>query len=283
MNSSIYKRIGNYHYDPTKPIGKGSYATVFVGFDEKNNNKKVAVKVLPIAMIASDEIVKEQILREVQVLRKIESKYVVKLIYAVQTTNNLYLILEYCDGHDLSTKLEQNKCLSEDEACLIVKQIAKAFVDLEKIRIDQKKMVLMHRDIKPANILFHEGKIKLADFGFAKAVDDADKDKRLKHTLLGTPNYQSPQLLNEDTYSAKCDVWATGIVLYEMIFGSRPWNAKSELYLLEAILFTPIEFNKEVREETKDLITKMLQVAEKDRLSWDEVYNHPALSKFNID
>jgi len=279
---TIYKKVANYYYDPMKSIGKGSYATVYMGYDQAKDDMKVAIKVIPMSMIAEDDIVREQILREVQLLKKIESKHVVKMIHAVQTTNNLYLVLEYCEGNDLGKKLKEVGCFSEDEACFIIKQIAKAFVDLERFNVDQKQ-VLMHRDIKPANILFHEGKIKLADFGFAKAIDDADKDKRMKHTLLGTPNYMSPQLLNEDSYSAKCDVWAAGEVFYEMIFGSRPWNGKTELDLLEAILFNPIQWDKTIRDETKDLIIKMLQVAEKDRLTWKEVYEHPALNNIYLE
>jgi serine/threonine protein kinase len=92
----------------------------------------------------------------------------VKLLDLSQTDNNLYLFLEYCNGGSLEDYLKKNDGrLSEDEACLILSELLEAFLEMNE-------KSLMHRDIKPANILIHNGKIKLADFGFSRVFDEAD-------------------------------------------------------------------------------------------------------------
>ena len=101
-----------------------------------------------------------------------------------QTDNNLYLFLEYCNGGSLEEYLHKNEGqLSEDESCLILEELLLAFLEMNE-------KSLMHRDIKPANILIHNGKIKLADFGFSRVFEDADHAQ--KYTTLGTPLYVTP-------------------------------------------------------------------------------------------
>ena len=90
----------------------------------------------------------------------------------------------------------------------------------------------MHRDIKPANILLHNGNVicylgfaKISDFGFARVVDDMEGQD--KFTLLGTPLYMTPQILDQKKFNSKCDIWSLGVMFYEMLYGCTPWNAKS--------------------------------------------------------
>ena len=85
-----------------------------------------------------------------------------------------------------------------------------------------KKVV--HRDLKPANILIHEGTYKIADFGFAKYVDNFGN--QMLKSCVGSPIYMAPQLLEREAYTTKCDVWSLGVITYEMIYGLSPWRAK---------------------------------------------------------
>ena len=135
----------------------------------------------------------------------------------------------------------------------------------------------MHRDIKPANILFSKGKIMLADFGFAKAIDETEKTLKERHSILGTPLYMSPQILNEGAYTVKCDVWSTGCLFYELLFGKLPWIGTSVPNLLWKIRTEPLTFPKKIDDNTKDLLAKMLKYDEESRISWKEVLEHPAL------
>ena len=91
-----------------------------------------------------------------------------KLLDISQTDNNLYLFLEYCNGGSLEEYLKKNGGqLSEDESTLILGELLEAFLEMNEKN-------LMHRDIKPANILIHNGKIKIADFGFSRVFEEGD-------------------------------------------------------------------------------------------------------------
>lgn len=79
----------------------------------------------------------------------------------------------------------------------------------------------MHRDLKPANILLHNGQVKLADFGFCKALSTP---KDMAQTMVGSPIYMAPEILTGHDYSIKADIWSLGCVLYEMLYGECPYE-----------------------------------------------------------
>jgi len=119
---------------------------------------------------------------------------VVHLIDTANTVHNFYIIMDYCNGGSLSDLLKKKKMLPETEALGILKQIALAFVQLDSLTNSSgtKSYAIMHRDLKPANILFHDGKVKIIDFGFGKIVSAVVKEVKMKQTFLGTPLYSCP-------------------------------------------------------------------------------------------
>lgn len=86
--------------------------------------------------------------------------------------------------------------------------------------------------------------MKIADFGFAKVVLS---HSQLNRTLVGTPLYMSPQLLKSERYTSKCDIWAIGVVAYELLYGRLPWVSNSQVELLKNILKNPIKFNETIK------------------------------------
>jgi serine/threonine-protein kinase ULK/ATG1 len=280
-----FKKIDKYYYDHRSPIGKGAFATVYLAYDTTNEDAPVALKTVPIAALLESEIQRKLFLREIETLRKIKGDHVVKLCDVFQTKTSLYIFLDYCDGGDLSEKLKKYGPFEEEEACTIIKQIADVFVTLDALDLrndEGKKIAMMHRDIKPANIMFHDDQVKLADFGFAKIIDDVAKDVRDGGTLLGSPAYMPPQILNDEDYNYKCDVWSTGVVLYELLTGELPWKGYSDKDLYRNITTKPLTLPKKVSGDTIDLIKRMLTVKEEDRISWKDVFNHPALKNIKI-
>ena len=278
-----YKEVDKYCFDIRKPIGSGNYSTVYQAFEKANDDNKFAIKMIPVAILKRDDLAHDLVVREIKILKQIKHPNIVQMIDAMQTVNNVYIILEYCDGGDLSAKLKEKIKFTEESAIDIIRQITEAFLGLGRVGSADsqgQKTTIMHRDIKPANILFHQGQVKLADFGFAKIIENSDSNNKMKHTLLGTPYYMSPQLLIGESYTNKCDVWSAGILLYELLFGKRPWEGQSENKLYMNIVENPLVISGSVKEEVKDLIMNMLEVDEVKRLSWKQVREHPAL---NID
>lgn len=277
-----YKKVGKYYFNDIAPIGKGAFGTVYIAYDLTNKDAKLAVKAIKIVDLLDDDIEREAILREIQVLRQIKGDHVVQLVDVCRTVNHLYIFMEYCEGGDLDSKIKNGEKFSEEKAYVIIKQIAKAFVDLDKLEVNSSgegQISLMHRDIKPANILYKNGKVKLGDFGFAKIIDKIDEDIRQRHTLAGSPLYSPPQILKGKMFNAKCDVWSAGVVFYMLIYNRPPWNATTVEELIQNISSQPLKFPDTVntKAETRDLIQKMLQIEEDRRASWKEVYEHPAL------
>lgn len=107
----------------------------------------------------------------------------------------------------------------------------------------------MHRDVKPSNILLHNGILKLADFGFCKPLKDA---RDLAQTMLGSPIYMAPEILNGEVYTMKADIWSLGVVLYEMLFGFCPFEERTIARLISLIdQSSTIEFPSDIKVSKK--------------------------------
>jgi len=130
----------------------------------------------------------------------------------------------------------------------------------------------MHRDFKPSNVLVHDGKIKIADFGFSKLLGN----KSHTRTILGSPLNMAPEIMEGKPYGAKADVWSVGVTFYELLFGDHPWKAKTLSMLLKNIQETPLEFPKgvEISDASKDILRKMVVVEAGDRASWTDCFEH---------
>lgn len=103
---------------------------------------------------------------------------------------------------------------------------------------------IIHRDIKPENILVSNGKLKIADFGFAKVVLSSSQ---LNKTNVGTPVYMSLQILKNQKYTSKCDVWSLGVVIYELLFGKLPFYGSTEGQLIKLIERDLLEFPSDIK------------------------------------
>lgn len=124
--------------------------------------------------------------------------------------------------------------LKEEEALVIFRQLLEAFKELNKNNI-------MHRDLKPDNIFFSEGKVKLGDFGFCKMLE-----MNMAQTMLGSPIYMAPEILKEEIYTLKADIWSLGVVLFEMLFGYCPFESSSISQLINVIKDNELKIPKEL-------------------------------------
>jgi len=237
---------------------------------------------------------------EKNILATTQNPFVVKMYYAFQSKENLYLVMEYLPGGDCFSLLQNMGVISESHVVFYVAEVALALEYLHNLGI-------VHRDLKPDNMLIDsEGHIKLTDFGLSHIgliVTQGVKsnaDKKLQHTDLydpedddeipsdrreraysvtGTPDYLAPEILLGIGHSFEVDWWALGCVLYEFLTGLPPFNGDTVDEIFQKILARDItwpELPEEMSPQAKDLIDKLLQTQPEQRLG------HKGISKFKM-
>lgn len=184
----------------------------------------------------------------------------------LRTNNNYYLVYEYCNGGTLSDYIKSKKRLSEDEAIKIFTQLRSAFGLLNKQKI-------LHRDLKPTNILFHNGVVKIADFGFCKEMMNSE----LTQTMVGSPIYMAPEVLKGSVYDNRADIWSLGVIFYEMLYGFCPYEQSTIGKLIGLIDNTLLKFPPQisVSHHLQVLLKRMMTTKYRERISADELLRYP--------
>jgi serine/threonine protein kinase len=171
--------------------------------------------------------------------------------------------------------MRRSKFFPEKKALLYFKQLMNAFRSLSANNI-------LHRDIKPDNILIKSGHLKLADFGFCKRMISPDD---LTQTVLGSPVYMAPEVLNGDLYNSKADIWSLGVVLFEMLFGFCPFNEGSISDFLHHIdnfrITIPQEINP-ISSITEGLLRRMLEKDHFRRISWEDLFYEYEVTEYGM-
>jgi tousled-like kinase len=193
------------------------------------NHVEVACKLHQLNVCWTDTVKENYIkhtIRENQIHKEIQHSKVVKHYDTIEIDNSSFCtVLELCSGPDLYTFMKLNKNITEKEARLIIYQILSGLEYLNKLN---KKII--HYDLKPQNILFHNTEVKISDFGLAKIMED-NHDK-IEQTSIGVgtywylppecfPDYNDKQA---PTINSKVDIWSVGVILYEIMYGKRPFG-----------------------------------------------------------
>jgi serine/threonine protein kinase len=189
------------------PLGQGAFGSVFL---VEKDGAYFALKAMKKRTFNG---LLNFIMTEKEVQRKIKHKFVVKLRYAFQTFDKLYLVTDYCAGGDMRALITRKGRLPEDDARIYLAEMILAIEEVHKNGI-------IHRDIKPDNILIDaEGHACLADFGLSK---EGMFEKKLASTILGGgASYQIPEVINELQYDKSVDLYLLGLLAYEMIEGTH--------------------------------------------------------------
>lgn len=265
MNKLQYKKISHYILETV--IGKGSFSVVYRGINELTNDF-VAIKVTNKETINKQPQLRHLIQSEVNILHQCSNENVVKLIDYIETNLSCYLIMEYCNEGDLRNYIKSKDHLSESEAVNFLKQLLNGFKGLHEVNA-------LHRDFKSANVLKKDGKIKIGDLGFGKQSDTAN-------TCLGTSIYMAPEVLTNQTYNNKADIWSLGVVYYEMLFGTFPFIGKNDKEILTNIENNNLDLEKfgiKISDQSKDLLRNIFIMDIDKRIEWVELYAHPLFSK----
>ncbi|MFO0937164.1 MAG: serine/threonine-protein kinase [Gemmataceae bacterium] len=217
-------RIG--HYDILKMLGHGGFGIVVKAYDN-SLHRPVAIKFLNPALAATSTS-RERFLREARSAARITHEHVVR-VHAVEEHPVPYLVMEYVAGQTLQEYVKANGPLAPKDVAEMGRQIA---LGLEAAH----EQNLIHRDIKPANVLLVEGseiKVKLTDFGLARAADDASITQ--SGLLAGTPQYMAPEQANGEKLNTRSDLFSLGSLLYTALAGKPAFRASSALAVLKLV------------------------------------------------
>ena len=285
-------------YTLLKSIGKGAFGEVYLtsksGTSQQFATKQISKK------FSSNPIAKKYLDNEISILYEINHHpNIVKLYEVKETSKNLYLITEYCNGGDLSSclkcyKEKHNKAFPENIVQYLMRQIISA------IQYIHSKGIL-HRDIKLENILVQfdnledkkklnmlKSKIKLIDFGFARHLSKG----RLAHSILGTPNNMDPEILKilnkkwkkekmehirDFGYDHKVDIWSLGTICYELLVGKTLFDANSMEELVSRVEKGYYHLSSNISKEFISFLNGMLQYNYNKRLSADQLSRHKFL------
>jgi len=274
--------VGDFEYNSKDLIGHGAFAVVFKGRHRKNPNFVVAIK-----SITKKNLAKSQNLlgKEIKILKELTELHhdnVVALLDCKETSHNVFLVMEYCNGGDLADYLGVMGTLSEDTIRLFLCQLAGAMKALYAKGI-------VHRDLKPQNILLshsggkscpqpHEIRLKIADFGFARFLQDGV----MAATLCGSPMYMAPEVIMSLQYDAKADLWSLGTIVFQCLTGKAPFHAQTpqalkQYYEKNANLAPKIPSG--TSPELADLLLGLLRRNARDRIPFDSFFSHPFLQR----
>ena len=209
-----------HRYKIVKLLGEGSFGKAYL-CENLADNSQCVIKQIPLNDLDEEE--KKDTFNEVLILKKVNHSNIIKFIDVFKSSrpvNTLNIVTEYADDGDLNQKIEklrQKKSpFTEKEILNYLTQICLALNHIHKKKI-------IHRDLKSGNIfLTKSGLVKLGDFGISKGFKNTWEKARTK---VGTPYYLSPEIINSKPYDSKSDIWALGVLIYEMMTFKMPFNA----------------------------------------------------------
>uniref|UniRef100_A0A8C4GSY6 non-specific serine/threonine protein kinase n=1 Tax=Dicentrarchus labrax TaxID=13489 RepID=A0A8C4GSY6_DICLA len=269
-DDSILKEIDISHHvkegcekaDPSqfqllKVLGQGSYGKVFLvrkirGLDR---GQLYAMKVLKKATLKVRDRVRSKMERDI--LAEVNHPFIVKLHYAFQTEGKLYLILDFLRGGDLFTRLSKEVMFTEEDVKFYLAELALALDHLHSLGI-------IYRDLKPENILLdEEGHIKITDFGLSK--EAIDHDKRA-YSFCGTIEYMAPEVVNRRGHTQSADWWSFGVLMFEMLTGSLPFQGKDRKETMALILKAKLGMPQFLSPEVQSLLRALFKRNPANRL-----------------
>ena len=280
-------------YNLIKCIGRGAFGEVYLT-SKKGSNQLFATKKVSKQKVETPSI-KKYFKNEINILKELDHKNIVRLETIRQTVHNFYIITEFYNGGGLSECLRKHRMIkgrpfSEE----VVQHLMIQIIDALKY-LHSKKII--HRDLKLDNILINfeseedkknlnmlKAQVKIIDFGFATYLNDSG----LRYSILGSPINMDPiiltKLLNQNIsnligYDEKADIWSVGTVCYELITGRVIFHSQNLTDLVRLVEYGYYHIPYDLSQEIFSFLTSMLQYTSKNRLSAEELSKHPFLTK----
>jgi serine/threonine-protein kinase len=246
-------------YRVERPLGEGGMATVYLATDLKHH-RPVAIKVLRPELAQS--IGPERFLREIEIAARLQHPNILPLHDSGEVDGFLYYVMPYIEGESLRDRIMRSGAIPRPEALRIAREVADALDYAHRQGI-------VHRDIKPGNILLSQGHAVVADFGIARAVSaSASGGLTQVGIAVGSPAYMSPeQALGSSEVDARSDVFALGVVLFEMLDGHPPFEGTTPQAIVTQSLTGKARKLPKVSSPLQPIVDKALAREPKDRFA----------------
>ena len=271
-----------YKIDENQLIGQGCFGEVYKCKNIENENLELVIKLIKLNKI-NVEISEIYIYREIRIMQMLDCNHSVKFYESGKLENYYAIVMEYCNGNTLKNLMEEKGKFSKIEIKEILTQLNEVF------KIMNNKHII-HRDLKPDNIFINypdpnnknKFVLKLGDFGFSRELNNSLQ----ANSAIGSPLYASPQLLKnlayeqKIPYSSKTDLWSLGVIIYQLYFGENPFNTnvnnKGYAGYYNNIINQKKPFKKILEnKKLQDLLDKIFEIDEKNRISWNNYFQHP--------
>ncbi|KAF7799406.1 hypothetical protein EIP86_010639 [Pleurotus ostreatoroseus] len=274
LDSSVarYRPTREWHlfdFDIGRPLGKGKFGRVYMVRTKTEPHYILALKCLYKSEIVQSRVEK-QIRREIEIQQNLRHPHVLRLYGYFHDEKRIFLMLEFAGKGELYKQLTKHGCFTERRSARYIDQMADALSYLHSKHV-------IHRDIKPENLLLGiNGELKIGDFGWSV---HAPGNRR--KTLCGTLDYLPPEMVEGKEHSEKVDYWALGVLTYEFIVGSPPFEDLTGYNATyKRIAKVDLKIPSKVSPEARDLIIKLLQYDPEKRLPLSDVRKHPWILKY---
>jgi serine/threonine-protein kinase len=241
------KQLGGYRF--RHRLGRGSMGIVYLA-EEEQSGAPVAVKMLRHDLVY-DRQASKRFRREAEVVRQLEHPNIIQVHREFSAYNTMFLSMEYCPGCTLSSAIKTHAPFPIEDVRRIVGQLAAALHHAHSQGI-------IHRDLKPANVMLStDGTVKLADFGLARSV--ASLKMTVHGQMLGTPRYMPSELLAGGEADERADLYALGVIVWEMLTGQPLFQARDIVSLLRQQMMWQLPERTEVRKDLPEDLYRILQ------------------------
>nr|XP_044996746.1 ribosomal protein S6 kinase alpha-6 isoform X3 [Jaculus jaculus] len=257
-----YEKGDPAQFELLKVLGQGSFGKVFLVRKKTGPDagQLYAMKVLKKASLKVRDRVRTKMERDILV--EVNHPFIVKLHYAFQTEGKLYLILDFLRGGDVFTRLSKEVLFTEEDVKFYLAELALALDHLHRLGI-------VYRDLKPENILLDEiGHIKLTDFGLSK--ESVDQEKKA-YSFCGTVEYMAPEVVNRRGHSQSADWWSYGVLMFEMLTGTLPFQGKDRNETMNMILKAKLGMPQFLSAEAQSLLRMLFKRNPANRLGSEGV------------
>ena len=258
-NKDDFYRVGDSY------IGKGAFGEVWK-VTHKMTGKIYVIKVMDKMAIKGEKLI-DQINREIEIMYKLNHPHVIRLINHFEDDEKFYLIMPYASKGQLYSLLRRQVRFDQRTAAQYMREV------IEAVRyIHSFSPKIIHRDIKPENLLLDDNyRVLLSDFGWSNFLDDDE----FRKTFCGTPEYLSPEMVKKEGHNEMVDIWALGVLMFEFLAGYAPFTGSHQKELYTNIKKLKISWPVDFPPLAKNLITKILKLNPTERLSLEEILDHP--------